>query len=605
MEKSFSRAAACGVPQENVMEPIEDGAPQAAALQGHGIKPIDGRQVRVGGWIGQRLEMTWRNNLLALDWDGDFLRPFQEKQGKGGEYVGLGKTLDGLVRFAAHTAEPELLALRRHVLESLISAQEADGYLGTYLPEKRITRVWDVHEQAYVLFSLVSDWALFHETRSLDAAKKLGDYLLNRLSGTPLPTEYNEATKADLALELTLLGLDRALLALYRATEDRRYLDFCVETLKLAEWDLPIVEGRHSKIEGHAYAYLTRCLAQLDLQEITGQAGLLSQTRRAVEFLREKRGLVITGTCSQTECWHSDQDGTGHLGETCTTAYWIRLCGRLLCREGSGLYGDLMERAIYNALFAAQSPDGRRLRYYAPFEGKRVYWEQDTYCCPGNFRRIMSELTELIYFTNESGLLVNLYTASQATIKLASGLTVKLVQETDYPSAGKISIGVTPSQPARFDVRLRIPSWCKQYTVKVSGQTVPVFLNNGFLVIEREWHSGDGVELDLEIPWRLVQGMAKQEGRVAVMRGPVLFCLNPTRNDGVGQDLQAIAIKSGVIESPVADETLRPKGAACRLQCDQPTGSVLLTEFFDPDGEATYFKTTNNYTATQDELLNY
>jgi DUF1680 family protein len=292
-------------------------------------KPIDGHQVRVGGWIGQRMELTWKKNLLALDWDGDFLRPFLEKQGKGGEYVGMGKTLDGLVRFASHTKAPELLALRRHVLDTLIGAQEADGYLGAYQPGKRIAPTWDVHEQAYVLFALVSDWRLFQEKPSLAAAVRLGDHLVRELSDIPLPRVFNEPTQANLALELTMLGLDRALLALYRETQDRRYLDFCLGKLNLAEWNLPIIEGRHTKIEGQAYAYFTRCLAQLDLREITGDSGLLAQTRRAVEYLRQKNGLVITGTCGHSECWHSDQDGAGDLGETCATAYWIRLCGRL------------------------------------------------------------------------------------------------------------------------------------------------------------------------------------------------------------------------------------------------------------------------------------
>lgn len=172
----------------------------------------------------------------------------------------------------------------------------------------------------------------------------------------------------------------------------------------------------------------------------TGDTHLLAQTRRAVAFLRQQRGLAITGTCSRSECWHSDQDGTGEFGETCVTAYWIRLCGRSLGIEGSGAHGDLMDRAIYNALFAAQSPDGRRLRYYTPFEGPRAYWDKDTYCCPGNFRRILSEIPELIYFAGASGLLINLYTSSQPFVLLPDGLIVKVAQETDcLPSAAGLA----------------------------------------------------------------------------------------------------------------------------------------------------------------------
>lgn len=561
-------------------------------------QPIDTRHMQVGGWIGQRMNLTWKENLLALNWDEDFLQPFLEKQGKGGEYVGMGKTLDGLVRFAYHTNEPELLALRRHVVDTLIGSQDANGYLGTYQAEKRILLTWDVHEQAYVVFALVSDWHLFHEKPSLEAAIRLGDYLVRELSDIPLPTVYNEGTKSDLALELTMLGLDRALLALYRATQDRRYLDFCLGKLNLTKWDLPIVEGRHTKIEGHAYAYFTRCLAQLELIGIAGgEEELITQTRRVLEYLRQRNGLVVTGTCSHSECWHSDQDGTGDLGETCATAYWIRLCARLLCLKGSGEYGDLMERAIYNALFAAQSPDGRRLRYYTPFEGKRKYWDGDTYCCPGNFRRIMSELPEFIYFTNSSGFLVNLYTDSQATIPLDSGLTVEVVQKTDYPNSGRISLSVTPSRPARFEIRLRIPSWCRLFTAEVNADKVQAPVQDGLLRIDREWKAGDLIELVLEMPWRLVRGVARQSARAAVMRGPVLYCHNPTRNPRES----TLIVDPVSFKPPVADETIRPHGLVCRQE--HGAQSDLLTEFADPGGEETYFIPANADLPVADELL--
>ena len=508
-----------------------------------------------------------------------------------------------MVRFAAHTAEPALLALRRHVIDTLRTAQEDTGYLGTYRLESRITQVWDVHEQSYLLLALVTDWRLFQEEESLVAAQKLGAYLVEQLSDISLPTQYNEETKSNLALELTMLGLDRALLALFQVTQDRRYLDFCVEKLQLAQWSLPIVQGRHTRIEGHAYAYLTRCLAQLDLQQLTGAGSLTGQIWPALDFLRRQQGLVITGSCSQSECWHSDQDGTGELGETCTTAYLIRLYGRLLGIEGRGVYGDLLERALYNALFAAQSPDGRKLRYYVPFEGKRAYWDRDTYCCPGNFRRIMSELPELIYFTGASELLVNLYTASSATITLDSGLGVAVVQETDYPNSGHVRLVITPASRARFAVLLRLPSWCRQYTVQVNGEALSVTTSQGFLRLDRTWQRGDCVELELAMPWRYVSGSAKQLGRVAVLHGPMVFALNPTRNHLTGQDLQALAVAITTTQASLADETLRPNGISCRVRSAPSGQEILLTEFPDPGNEATYFIPLNMMAAIRDELL--
>lgn len=563
---------------------------------------INLRQVSVDGLIGQRLALTWRNNLLALDWEHDFLAPFREKKGNGGEYIGLGKTLAGLVRFAAQTFNPKLLELRKQVLKTLYAAQEPDGYLGTYQAPKRITPLWDVHEQAYILYALVADWQYFHEEQSLNAARKLGDHLVSAISAAPLTAIGNEV-----CLELSTLGLDRALLALYCATQDSRYLNFCLNILKLAEWHLPIVEGRHGKIEGHVYVYLTKCLAQLDLYELTGDACLLAQTRRALEYLRRKGGLVITGTCGQSECWHSDQTGTGDLGETCATAYLIRLLHRLLQLEGTRIHGDWMERTIYNALFAAQSPDGRMLRYYVPFDGKRTYWDKDTYCCPGNFRRIMAELPEMIYYKQQDGLLVNLYTSSHVTVTLANGLSLQVHQETDYPNSGQVMMRLMPNVPHKFTLRLRIPGWCRQFTASLNGTSIPPVAQRGFLCIEREWRKDDTIALNLEMPWRPIRGFHKQDGRVAMMHGPMLFCLNLARNpDLVHQDLKAITINPATIKANSTDKAIRPNGLACHLKASRNGSNnlnVTLTEFADPDGEATYFLCNEPNTAAADELL--
>lgn len=119
---------------------------------------VDNRKIQVGGWIGERIKLTCKNNLLQLDWDNDFLKPFLEKSwGVRGEYVGLGKSFEAVVRLATHTSDPELLRLIGHLRDVILSAQEEDGYMGTYCQEKRTVSIWDVHELAYVFQSLVVD----------------------------------------------------------------------------------------------------------------------------------------------------------------------------------------------------------------------------------------------------------------------------------------------------------------------------------------------------------------------------------------------------------------------------------------------------------------
>jgi uncharacterized protein len=121
--------------------------------------------------------------------------------------------------------------------------------------------------------------------------------------------------------------------------------------------------------------------------------------------------------------------------------------------------------------------------------------------------------------------------------------------------------------------------------------------------------------MNLDMDWRLIKGVQKQAGRVAVMRGPVVFCLNPDQNKLLaeldGADLGKIVIDYESIEKePVADRSVRPDGMGCSLKAGNTVFamgntrelSLVLTEFPDPLGKCTYFKTPEIGEAIQDEL---
>ena len=173
-----------------------------------------------------------------------------------------------------------------------------------------------------------------------------------------------------------------------------------------------------------------------------------------------------------------------------------------------------MERIIYNTLFGAESSDGRRIRYYTPLEGDREYFPIDAYCCPCNFRRIIAELPTMVYYRSPAGLAVNLYTPSETTVDLAGGVSLKVRQETDYPSSGHVVIRVDPSAPAQFLLQLRIPRWCQKAAVAINGEPWRGPITSGeFLALDRRWTAGDRVTLDLPMTWRLVLGRKRQAGR--------------------------------------------------------------------------------------------
>jgi len=457
---------------------------------------------------------------------------------------------------------------------------------------------------AYLILGMIADWRYFRNGESLERARAMGSYLVDKLTAERI-VGINEDRNA---VELKTIGLDRAMIALHLETGEERYLDFCIQVQDLPTWDLGIVQGRHGKIEGHIYAYLTRCLAQLELYNLTGESALLRQTERALHFLTAEGGLVVTGSCGQTECWHSDQDGTGDLGETCATAYLIRLLGKRIQLDGDLANGNMMERAVYNALFAAQDPEGRPLRYYVPFSGPRTYWDRDTYCCPGNFRRIVSELPEMIVYKHEGGLAVNLYTVADVSTEIAPGRSLRLRMETAYPASGEISIQVDPATPSEFPLTLRIPAWCRQYKARVNDQAAATSDHAVPLRIQRTWQSGDTVTLDLQMDWRFHRGTAKQAGKASVLRGPVLYALNPDRNpDLEDSDLQGLIFTTDAPKLYARGPASHPGETTCRLtaRCSKSgtETEVLLTEFCDPGGREAYFPISDPAAAVTDELL--
>lgn len=575
------------------------------------LTPLPLDQVQVQGEIGRRIAITITNNLLVLDADRDFLPPFRAKSARDG-YIGLGKLLDATVKFAAYTREARVLELRRHLVEEILKAQEADGYLGIMAPAARVWGLWDTHEMGYLIWALLTDYQYFREPSSLAAARKAADYLVRRWPS--MPKDWGQG--GDIASHVALTGLERTMLALHRETRDPSYLDFVVGPRALPSWDYPIVIGRRSGIEGHVYAYIARSLAQLELYREQPDRRLLRNAERALDFMANQDGALITGGTGQCEIWTDDQDGRGDLGETCATAYQLRVYDSMLRMRGEARLGDWMERTIFNALFAAQSPDGRRLRYFAPTEGERVYWDTDTYCCPCNYRRIVAELPTLFYYRSARGLTVNLYGPSTAHLQVGRDIPITVRQVTDYPNSGRVRLQLDPERPVTFTLQLRIPAWAKGSSLAVNGIPVARVAPGGtFHGLTRRWQAGDRVDLEFPMAWRLVKGRQRQAGRVAVMRGPLLFGLDPSAEpklaalDGVA--LGYLALDPASLDEPVPDQRVRPDGLACRVKAWNPGFGIgakadfhlTMREFPDPAARATYFRLRDFSVAVEDELM--
>ncbi len=568
------------------------------------LVPLAPDAIRVGGELGRRIELTINGNLLKLDLDRDFLGPLGQKKG---QYVGVGILLQTACDLAAHTGAPRVAALRDRVAEALRAAQDADGYIGYKPRDQRVWKMFDPDEIAQIVLGLVRHYEVTKSEASLTAARRLAEFVVREYRANP-----QKVAHLPLGDPLFWICIELAWMRLYEASHDPAILTFCLNDRRLAEWNLPIVLGRWGPIEGHAYAYLARALAQLHLYRIRPEPRLLATTRRTMDFLLRGEGMVITGAVSDWECWHDNQDGTRGLGETCATSYLLDVLDDTLRREKASIYGDVMERVVWNTLLGAQSSDGRHLRYYTPFEGRREYYPTDVYCCPNNFRRAVAELPAMVAYRVGDGLALNLYTAS--TIRThVGGAALDLREETDFPSSGRVRLLLTPDKPARFTLWLRIPRWAAGSRATVNGKpTAEAPVAGKFLVLDRQWQPGDRVELDLPMTWRWVRGRQAQAGRAALMRGPMVFCLNRAQQAALkGVDLRQLKVDTAArVEGPLRDDRVRPNGMKARIQAwvdnfGRKPIPLELTEFADAEGESIYFKVANPQDAhlVADELV--
>ncbi|MBO4345836.1 MAG: glycoside hydrolase family 127 protein [Victivallales bacterium] len=589
--------------------------------------PLPLGDVRIGGLLGERVETTIRENLFKLDVENDFLMPFRRKDGKC-DYVGLGKLLDAAVHFAQYTADSEAIAFKEHLFREIIATQEDDGYIGSMPSGKRIFWPFDLHDESHIVSALLEDYRVFGTPACLKAAKNLLSLIMD--SYRFMPKEgmilYGVITK-----HMMGLGLEHALLNMYDVTGDGKYLDFCLEQCGMKDLCWPIQLERRRPLHGHSYMYLNKAMAHLRLYKITGNEFHLKHPMLARDFMLYGGGTTVIGGVGMSECWTNDQNGRGNHAETCSTAYQLRFFAKLMQLTGDSAYGDVMERMIYNALLGAQSPDGRRIRYYNPFEGKRKYWERDTYCCPNNYRRIIAELPSMALYADRDGggLVVNLYTPFQADATL-NGMPVKAFMETNYPKDGDVVFKLEPERAVAGLMRFRIPRWCRHATVSVNGEPPQEVPGGQFARLERVWSKGDTVRLILSMDVRFVLGHDCQSGMAAVMRGPVVYTLNPA-NCGVNPDPGTLehTFRAGDLHF-TPDESLNGRESAdlkhIRLSADyakpnsdgsldmvgDPDGSQIdclgllqfrLTPYPDPEGLCSYFHLSDIGRAVPDELF--
>jgi hypothetical protein len=213
-------------------------------------------------------------------------------------------------------------------------------------------------------------------------------------------------------------------------------------------------------------------------------------------------------------------------------------------------YADVMERALYNSVLSGMSLKGTEYFYTTPLEvwpeackhrydRKHILPSRQRWftcaCCPPNLSRLIASLLQYVYSITSDGIWTHLYVSSKAEIKLLNR-NINIYQETSYPWEGSVKITVEPFEPLEFNLCLRIPEWCKQYKVEVESdkdKTYRAEMRQGYLCIKKLWYPNDLVRLVLVMPVERIRAnplLRAAAGRVALQRGPLVFCLEEVDN---------------------------------------------------------------------------
>lgn len=307
------------------------------------------------------------------------------------------------------------------------------------------------------------------------------------------------------------------------------------------------------RVVGHAVraAYLYSGMA--DVSTEFGDDSLKPALEALWAHLTEKN-LYVTGgfgPSAHNEGLTFDYDLPNETAyaETCAAVALVFWANRMLGLGPDRRYGDVMERALYNGALVGLSLDGTRFFYDNPLESRgghhRWTWHRCP-CCPPNIARLVASVGTYAYSEAEDELAVHLYCESVADLE-AGGAKIRIRQETCYPFEGRVVLTIEPDREVEWTLSLRCPGWSPKVAAAVNGEPVDVAVHdrNGYLRLRRRWRTGDRVELDIAMPvdrLRVHPRIGANQGRVALQRGPLVYCLEAADN---GAYLNSVVLQAG------------------------------------------------------------
>lgn len=502
----------------------------------------------------------------------------------------IGKWIEAASYALSHRRDPEIEAKIEAIIDDFEKAQAPDGYLNCWYlgrePEKRWSNLRDNHELYNAGHLLEGAIAYFETTgrrRWLDIMERYVEHI-RQTFGTGPGQKRGYCGHQEIEI---------ALIKLYHLTGERKHLDLAAyfinergrqpphyfdverEEREKKGWETQrYTQGNYEysqshkpvreqdKVVGHAVRAMYMYTAMADLAAELGDEELKRACETLWNDVMDTKMYVTAGLgpSAHNEGFTVDYDLPNQTAyaETCASVALIFWAQRMLHLDLDGKYADILELALFNGALSGLSRDGEHYFYANPLEsdGRPSRWEWHTCpCCTMNVSRLVASVGGYFVSTAPDGIAVHLYGGISTSVETA-GTKVGLRETSNYPWSGDIRIEVDPETPAEFDLKLRIPGWCKGASLKVNGETVPVEPVNGYATVHRTWQKGDVVTLDLPMPpVRLYAnpGVIMDAGRVALKRGPLVYCVEEADNPGGRVQRFRLPRESELMETTRAD----------------------------------------------------
>lgn len=542
------------------------------------------------------LDCTWKEgdpDLPHVFWDSD-----------------IAKWIESVGYNAFSYDNDELIKIVDESVEKIIKNRDENGYFNSHflVTGERFT-VRNEHElycAGHLMEAAVAYYKATGKRALLDVMCKYADYI-EKIFIKEQSAEFMTPGHPEIEL---------ALVKLYEVTGEKRYLEmskFFIDNHGANDKDKELYPGCHllynqdekpirerDTVDGHCVRALYLLAGAADIAYLYNDKELFEATERCFENVVNKR-MYITGATGSTchgESFTIDYDlpNRDAYAETCAAISLAFFANRMIKLNADSKYADAVEKVMYNGALSGISMDGKGFFYENPLEidvdfnnvhpctdgGRRYPITQrkevfDCSCCPPNVTRFIAGIGEYMYSYNDDTLFINQYIASETQTD-----NLKITQETQYPSSGEVKI--TLENNIKKYIALRMPGWCKGFSVNKEYT-----LKKGYAYIEVE--KDDEIIINFNMPVRFVSANKKvhtNSGRVAIMRGPVVYCLEGVDN---GKDLTALRVDIKG-KTQVADgEFIVP--------------DIIAEGFKEKENDNLYFDATDEYIETSLKFIPY